>query len=387
MSPASPARSLSKVEVREVPFDPAGVRRFLAVGARVYRNDPHWVAPLWSDATRVLSRANPFFEEATLVLWVARRDGRDVGRIAGILDRRYQARWDRGTAYFGFFESIDDREVAGALFGAVAAWARGQGMGRLLGPMNPSANDECGLLVEGFDSDPMLMMPYNPGYYPGLVEVAGFRSVKDLQAYRIEVAGMPMERLERVVRRFRERQPQLELRAIRKRDLRGELPLIRQVYNQAWDDNWGFVPLSESEIGFTASRLEPLMTEGLVWVALWAGEPAGILVTVLDYNQALKPLRGRLLSPGLWRALPYLVGWRRPTTARVILLGVRREFRRKGIETQLLYEGLKVARGLGIESAEASWILEDNVAVIRTIADQGGKVAKVYRMYARELAG
>ncbi len=180
--------------------------------------------------------------------------------------------------------------------------------------------------------------------------------------------------------------PGLVLRPVLKRDLRDLLPLIRTIYNEGWDDNWGFVPIHEVELDFMAGRLIPMLTEGLVWVALWDGEPAGVLVTLLDFNQALKPLRGRLLGPGLLKALPYLVGWRRPDTARVLMLGVRQQFRRKGIEVMLLLEGLQVARKLGVVSAEASWIPDDNEPVIRTITAQGGEVSKVYRLYDRRIA-
>lgn len=381
----APASDASGIRIDSVSPDRRGLLRFLDVAESVYRGNPHWVAPMRSDAVGVLSPGNPFFEHATIRLWVARRAGRDVGRIAGIVDHLHVARHRPTTAFFGFFECVEDAEVARRLFGVVQEWARGEGLARLLGPMNPSANDECGLLVEGFDQDPTLLMPYNPAYYPGLVEGAGFGRAKDLLAYRIEVAGMPLERMERVVGRMRQRHPELELRPLRRRTFEADFPIIRRVYELAWDANWGFVPPTEAEFRFTAKRLLPLLTEGLVWLATWGGEPAGVLVTILDYNEAIKPLRGRWLSPGLWRSLPYLLNWRRPRSARVVMMGVRREFRRKGIEAAMLLEGLRVARRLGVEWAEASWILEDNVPVIQSIGIQGGRVSKIYRLYDRLL--
>lgn len=373
------------LRIEPLGFERRDVDRFLAVAERLYRDDRHWVAPLRSDARQVLSPRNPFFDHASIRLWVARRAGVDVGRIAAIVDRLHVARYQPRTGFFGFFECIDDAEVARRLFDAATEWVRGEGMERLLGPMNPSANDECGLLVEGFDSDPSLLMPYNPAYYPGLVTGAGFATAKNLLAFRIDVAGMPFERLERVVGRTRRQHPELVLRPVRRRTFGVDFPILQRVYADAWDENWGFVPPTEAEFRFTADRLLPLLTEGLVWLACWGDEPVGVLVTVLDFNEALKPLRGRMLGPGLLRALPYLLNWRRPRSARVILLGVRRAYRRRGIEAAMLFEGLKVARQLGIEWAEASWILEDNLPVIQTIGVQGGRVSKVYRLYDRAL--
>lgn len=370
-------------QIVPVSFDRPGVRRFLDVAARIHRREPNWIAPLQSDALKNLSSRNPFYDHAEVQLWIARRDGQDVGRIAAILDRQYRPPWNEPTGFFGFFESVNDRSVSDALFRAVDEWARPLGLRRLLGPMNPSANDECGLLVQGFDDAPTVLTPYNPAYYPALVEAAGFRKAKDLLAFEFDLRQSPVERLGRIAHRFRERNPHLAIRPVTRRSLPDDLPLIKRIYNEGWEDNWGFTPMTDAEIDWTAGRLAPLLTEGLVWLACEHDQPAGALIALLDFNQVLQPLRGRLLGPGLLRALPFLLGVRHPTRARVLLLGVRPEFRRRGIESVMLHEGLRTGQRLGLRTAEASWVLEDNAPVQQTIAHQGGRISKVYRLYDR----
>jgi ribosomal protein S18 acetylase RimI-like enzyme len=365
----------------------ADVRRFLKVSYRIYRDEPCWVAPLLIDSMKVLSDANPFFEHAEMQLWIANQDGKDVGRIAGIVDRLHNERHHDHAAYFGFFESIHDPEVSGALFKTVLDWTEQKGLLRVLGPMNPSGNDECGLLVDGFDRPPVFMMPYNPSYYEALVLQAGFRKLKNLLAYFIDLADSPMDRLDRLMNRFRHRQQALTIRPIRRRDLERDLAKVKEVYNQAWEQNWGFVPMTDREISFMAARLKPLFYEGLVWLAETEAEPVGFLLAMPDYNQAIKPLRGRLLTPNLLRFIPYLLHRKIPFMARVIVLGVKPDYRARGIESMMLAEGLKVGFKAGFRAAEASWVLEDNVMSRRVTETFGGKPYKTYRLYAQEIAG
>jgi hypothetical protein len=371
----------SEIEIVPLSRSVRETRRFLRLGYDIYRGDPYWVAPLLMDAEKVFSDRNPLFEHAEMRLWVARRGNRDVGRIAGILDRNHNQFQKDSAAFFGFFESIDDREVSSRLFAAVFAWARQQGVRRVLGPMNPTSNDECGLLVSGFDSSPVLMMTYNPRYYAGLVEAAGFRKTKDLLAYYIDLSQSPRQRLERIARRFGQRGSEVTVRPIRRKDLDRDLAKVKEVYNGAWEANWGFVPMTDGEINFMAERLKPLLTEGLVFIAETPTEPAAFLLALPDFNQAFKPLRGRLLTPGLLRAAPYLLGWKRPPLVRVLALGIKCKFRKCGIESAMIVEGLKFAAQAGLRACEASWILEDNVDVQRLIEAFGGKPYKTYRLY------
>ena len=359
--------------------------RFLRVPYSIYRDDPHWVAPLLADAQRILGEANPLFSHAEMQLWVAHRGGQDVGRIAGICDAHHNQNRRERTAFFGFFESIDDLAVSGALFQAVAAWARAKGLTRLLGPMNPTTNDECGLLVDGFDAPPVFMLTYNPRYYALLLAAAGCTKVKDLLAYEIDLARAPWDRLGRIADSFRRREPAIAITTLRKRDLAARLEQVKAVYNRAWADNWGFVPMTGAEIDFMAARLKPLLTEGLAFLAETAAGPVGFLLAIPDFNEAFRLLRGRLLSPGLLCALPYLLGWRRPRYLRVVTLGVVPELRGRGIEAAMLCAAWRTGRRLGFQRAEASWILEDNTAVQRLINRFGGLVYKTYRIYERPL--
>ena len=363
----------------------AELRRFDSVAHSLYRDDPHWVAPLFSEVEAVLGPGNPFFQHAEIQLWVATRHGRDVGRIAAILDRTHNAVHGERTAHFGFFESPDDPAVGEALFDAVGAWAKERGMDRLVGPMSPSINDECGLLVDGFTSPPALMMAYNPPVYAALVEAAGFRKAKDLLAFHIDLARCPAARIERLSAGFRRRNQDLVVRPVTKRSLADDVPKIKRIYNEAWEKNWGAVPLTDGEIDLLVARLKPLLIDGLVWLAETPDEVAGFMLALPDANEIIHPLRGRLLSPGLFRALPYLVGWRCPRMFRLVALGTRAEFRGRGIEAVMFAETLKSALTHGFRACEASWVLEDNRPVRQLIGWFDGTAHKTYRLYERAL--
>ena len=362
------------------------VLRFLRVSYPIYENDLHWVAPLLIERKAVFADSNPFFEHAEMQLWVAVREGQDLGRIAGIIDRNHDLTTKEATAFFGFFESINEHEIAHQLFQAVANWARQKGFEHLLGPMNPSTNDECGVLVDGYDSSPVFMMTYNPNYYVGLIEREGFIKAKDLLALHIDLSQLPMDRLNRIAAKARARNPGLELIPVRRRTLPQDVEKIKLVYNSAWQRNWGFVSMTEAEVDFTAAQLKPLLMEGLSWIAEAEGEPVGLLLAFPDYNVALKPLRGRLLTPKILGLIPYWLGIRRPALARVLTLGVKEEYRGQGVESALLIEALKVGVAKGFREAEASWILEDNLMMRRLLEAVGARQYKTYRLYTKPLS-
>ncbi len=361
------------------------VRRFLNLSYAIYEHDPFWVAPLLADLKLVFTDRNPLFEHAQMQLWIASRDGQDVGRIAGVLDEAHNQAQRDSAAFFGFFECVNDGQVSQSLFEVLLAWAREKGVKRVLGPMNPTTNDECGLLVEGFGSSPMLMMTYNPRYYVELIAAQGFRKAKDLLAFHIDLAKCPMDRLSRVAAKVRARWPELKFRPIRRKTLKQELSKVKDVYNEAWEENWGFVPMTDAEVDFMAQRLKPLLMEGIVWLAEEGTDPVGFLLAVPDYNVALKPLRGRLLTPRLLGFLPYLLKLRYPSRTRVIALGVRKRFRGRGLESVMLFEGLKAGADVGFQEAEASWILEDNDMMCRLLRIFGAEPYKTYRLYEREV--
>ena len=373
----------STVEIISLTRQPRDVSRFLNFAYSIYGDDPNWVAPLLMDVKKVFSDANPMFQHAEMQLWMARRDGRDVGRIAGIIERHHNEFHGERTAFFGFFECVDDPDVSAKLFETVSAWAKQKGMTRILGPMNPTTNDECGLLVDGYDSPPVIMMTYNPRYYATLIEGAGCTKAKDLLAFGFDIANGPKERFSRFMGKFRKREPDIRILPIAKKTLTAQLAKVKAVYNTAWEKNWGFVPMTDAEIDFMAARLKPLLTDGLAFVAETPQEPVGFVLALPDFNEAFKPMKGKLLSPGIFTALPYLLGWKVPKYLRCLTLGVTAKYRGRGIEAAMLAEALDASLRLGIQRGEASWILEDNTAVQRVIAMFGGEVYKTYRVYER----
>jgi hypothetical protein len=361
--------------------------RFFDVAERLYGKDPNWVPPLRSDLAKVLSNENPFFRHAEMQLFIARRGARDVGRIAAILDRGHNAFHGEQTSFFGFFESENDPEVAGLLFDAASLWGRERKMRVLRGPVNPSLNDEAGLLVDGFGSPPIFMMTYNPTYYPALLEGAGFRKAKDLLAYFFEVAPTPQERLERMAERVRRKEPDVVVRTISKKTLQADLPKIREVYNAAWEKNWGFVPMTDEEMDFMAGRLKPLLDEDFVFLAERRHpdgtlEPVAFMMSMPDYNRAIAAAKGRLLPFG-W--LRFLLAQRKIRTLRVVTLGIKSEYRLRGLNAIMFASGLKAALKRGLTGVEISWLLEDNPMVLRTVDLWGGKLYKTYRIYDRPI--
>jgi GNAT superfamily N-acetyltransferase len=374
-------------DIQIVPLsrNPRDVMRFLKVSYRIYDGDSNWVAPLLMDLKKVFTDANPLFDHAVMQLWVATRNGQDIGRIAGVIDHNHNQVTKTPAAFFGFFESVDDAAVSRRLFETVFDWTRQAGLQRILGPMNPTTNDECGLLIDAFDSPPVIMMTYNPRYYVTQVEAAGFRKAKDLLAFYMDLDKIPMDRLRRIATKIKQRNPQLVFRPVRRKTLQADLTKIKEVYNAAWEDNWGFVPMTDAEVDFMAARLNPLLMEGLVWLAEAGTEAVGFLLAMPDYNIALQPLRGRLLTPKLLGFLPYLFRWKCPPRTRVITLGVKDAYRGKGLESAMLIEGLDFGISVGVRESEASWILEDNVMMCRLLETIGGRVYKTYRLYERQV--
>jgi hypothetical protein len=371
----------TEIEIQSLTRSSRDILRFLKVSYPIYARDPNWVAPLLMDLKKVFTDENPLFQHARMQLWIARKSGRDVGRIAGIVDEHYNKTSERKCAFFGFFESIEDPVVGRRLFETVRDWARQQNLQIVQGPMNPTTNDECGLLIEGFDSPPVFMMTYNPRYYVSLVEAAGFQKAKDLLAFHIDLSTIPMDRLGKIAAKVRQRNPDLVFRPVLRKTLAQDIVKVKEVYNAAWEQNWGFVPMTDAEVDFMARRLKPLLMEGLIWLVEAQTEPVGFLLALPDYNPAMQPLRGRLGTPKIFGFLPYLLGWKRPNRTRVLTLGVKEKYRSKGLESAMLIEGLKVGFDAGVRESEASWILEDNLMMCRVLEAIGGRVYKRYRIY------
>jgi GNAT superfamily N-acetyltransferase len=322
----------------------------------------------------ILGSTNPFWEHSEGQLWVVRESGRDIGRIGAFLDRNHNTTHSERAAHFGYFESPDRLDVSRLLFRAAFDWARERGMEKIVGPMSPSINGECGLLVEGFDSPPVLMMTYAPTYHARLVEDVGFRKVRDLLAFDIDLEHCPSERIRRISDLVRRRYPQLRVRQLTKKTLSSDVPRLKRI------------ALTDGEIDLLVKRLGPLLTDGLAWVAEVGGEAVGFELTLPDANEILKPLGGSMRSWGILKALPYLLGWRTPKIMRLVALGTLGKYRGRGVEAVMFAETLEHGRALGFKRCEASWVLEENEPVIRLAQQFNGTVYKRYRVYERDTA-
>lgn len=378
---------MSTVSVVPIGRSKSELRRFFDIADRIYKNDPLWVPPLRDDLAKVFVDANPFFQHAEMQLFIARRDGEDIGRIAAILDKAHNDFHSEKCAFFGYFESENEPEVARALLDKVASWAGERGMRILRGPANPSLNDEAGLLIDGFDSSPVLMMTYNPRYYVDLIEGAGFHKAKDLLAYWFDFKPDQFARLARITGRIAKNEPNIVVRTVSKGELAKDLPKIREVYNEAWERNWGFVPMTAGEMDYMAKRLKPLLVEELLHVGEirhpdGTVEPIAFLLALPDYNVAMKPCRGRLLPFG-W--LKFLLATKKIKTVRVLTLGIKKNYRMRGIQAIIFETSLRACLAKGYTGCEVSWLLEDNDLITRSLKFWGGYLYKTYRMFEKSI--
>ena len=379
---STPGLGTGGVEVTRVQ-DALEKDQFVKFQWQIYRNDLHWVPPLLMERHDLLDPdKNPFYQHADVALFLARRGGEIVGRIAAVEDRAYNAFYKSKTAYFGLFECLNDREVAAALVAAARSWARWRGLDTLLGPMNLSTNCEVGLLVEGFDSDPYLQMSYNPRYYGELLEACGLKKAKDLFACERTARTPPPDRYIRIADRVREHEG-LTVRGVNLRHFDSELARIKEVYNAAWDPSWGFIPMTDAEFDKLARDLKRYIVPDLALIVESDDEPVAFSLTVPDYNQALKKLNGRLTAFGLPFGLAKLRWYARwIDRVRLIALGVKPGWRRRGLDALLGVETIRRADTLGYAGGEISWTLEDNDPLNRAIESFGCARTKLYRTYA-----
>ena len=378
---STPGLPAGKVEVTRV-LDALEKDRFIKFQWQIYRNDLHWVPPLLMERHDFLDPAkNPFFEHADVTLFLARRAGEIVGRIAAVEDRNFNAFHGSKTAYFGLFECVNDREAAAALVGAARDWARWRGLDTLLGPMNLSTSCEVGLLVEGFDSDPYLQMSYNPRYYGELLEACGLKKAKDLFAWERTAATPPPERYLRIADKVREHEG-ITIRSVNLRHFDSEVARIKEVYNAAWEPSWGFVAMTDAEFDKLAKDLRHTIAPGLALVVESEGEPIAFSLTVPDYNQPLKKLNGRLTTFGVPIGLAKL-RWnaRKIDRVRLVAQGVKPGWRWRGIDAVLVVETIRRTAKLGYAGGEISWTLEDNDPLNRAIESCGCTRTKLYRVY------
>jgi GNAT superfamily N-acetyltransferase len=355
------------------------LKEFIEFPYSLYCGDPFWVPPLRITVRDLLNRAkHPFYTNAEAEFFLARRDGRVVGRIAAILDRNHNKFHQENAGFFGFFESINAPEVAAALLGAARKWVSGRGAVLLRGPVNPSTNYECGMLVDGFDSNPMVMMTYNPRYYPALMENVGLRKAKDLNAYVNTAAAVELDKIGRVADRKLAKSG-VTVRPINMRDFDGEVGRIWDIYNSAWKRNWGFVPMTREEFFLMGKEMKQILKPELVLLGEARGKPIGFALALPDVNFALKPAGGSLFPTGLFKILYYQ---RLIKSLRVLALGVVEEHRTSGVAAAFYATLVRTARKLGYSGeCEMSWILEDNVLMTRSLEVMGARHYKTYRIY------
>jgi len=360
----------------------ADLRRFIRVPWRIYRNEPHWVPPLISERRRFFDRAkNPFFEHAEAEYFLATRDGEPVGRISAHVDHRFNEFQDNEWGLFGFFECEDDPEASAGLLGAAETWLRERGRDRMVGPMDFTTNDECGLLVEGHDRDPQVLEAWHHPYYQELFATHGLEKAMDLLKWELHIADR--EKVLPVVSQLAERlEPDhgIRIRHMDKRHFASEVAEFMQVYNSAWEKNWGFVPLTDAELRHHAKEFKPAIDENWAMIADKDGKMVGAALSLPDYNQVLKHMDGRLLPFG-W--LKFLRGRKKIDRVRVHALGVRPEYQHTGVAAGLYIEHFNMAASTPQTGGEMGWILETNEAMNRGMEAMGGRVVKRFRVYEK----
>lgn len=358
------------------------LKKFILFPWKVYRHDPHWVPPLIVDMKEKLNKKkHPFFEHAKVELFLAYKGNEIQGRIAAILDERYNEVHREKVVFFGLYESFNDVELAKALLTTVSDWGKARGMDTLRGPMNLSMNDECAFLLEGFDSPPVIMMPYNPPYYNDLMTQCGLYKAKDLYAFYMTKDHKEKEKVRLIVEKAK-RDLSVTLRTVNMKVVVNEARKIAFIYNEAWKNNWGFVPWTEQEMVHMAKKLKKFADPDLVIFAEDRDKTVGFAFGLPNYNEILKKLNGRLAP---WGILYFLLNRKKIKGMRAVVFGVLKEYRMTGL-SYLLYDRLeKNALRKGYEWCETSWQLEDNDAVNRFTESLGGRIYKKYRIYEKKI--
>jgi len=368
---------LADVEVVAVDGKKA-LKEFVELPYSLHRDDPFWVPPLRIAVKELLDRGkHPYYANAEVEFFLARQDGRVVGRVAAILDRAHNRVHEEDAGFFGFYESVNDVAVARALLSRARQWVFDRGAKFIRGPVNPSTNYECGMLIEGFDSSPMIMMTYNPRYYPQLMDQLGLRKAKDLLAYVTTPQTVEAKRIERIADRALATNG-VRVRPINMKDFSAEVARVWEVYNRAWIRNWGFIPMSREEFFAMGKEMKQILKPDMVLIGEVGDRVVGFALALPDINQALKPAGGNLLPTGLFKILYYQ---RLIKNVRVLALGVVEEYRTSGLAAAFYATLVRNARRLGYGDCEMSWILEDNVLMNRSLEVMGAKRYKTYRIY------
>lgn len=360
--------------------------KFLKFPYSHYAEDEHWIAPLLMEQKKLIdTEKNAFYKNGNIALFLAEQNGKICGRIAAIEDHRFNKYHGTETGFFGFFECVDDVSVSNLLMKVATDWLSERGYKEIIGPSNPSMMDEIGILVEGFQHDPSILMPYHKPYYDRLIKNSGFEKEMDMYAYRVSQETVSFERMYKAEEIVKRRYPRLRIREIDLKNIDEEVQIVRKIFNQAWKDNWGFIPLTEDELAATADDFKMILDPKVAHIAEIAGEPVAFSIALPDLNQALKKLDGdgKLFPFGIFKLLWHQ---RKINRIRTALMGVLPEYQGKGIDALLHKEAILNGRQQGYRSSELSWVLETNSNMIRVAERIGAKVEKTYRMYRKDLA-
>jgi ribosomal protein S18 acetylase RimI-like enzyme len=364
------------------------LERFIRVPWYIHREhhpSEAWIPPLLMDRRDYLNpKKNPFFDHADCAFWIAVQGGKDVGRIAAVVDHDWEPTHGDKCGHFGLFESPDDPAVAKALMDAALAWLKERGRTNVLGPMDLSTNAMCGALVEGFDTGPGMQMPYNPPYYDALLKGLGLSKAKDLWQWWLSTSTPIPEKVVRIAGKVAQRN-KVVVRPMDLKDWDNEVSRIIEIYNDAWEQNWGFVPVGEKEFRHIAADLKLVVTPSLALMAEVDGEPVAFSIAILNLNPLIKKIDGKLWPTGLLRLLWDFKVKRDVRDCRLIVLGIKGGYRRRGIDSILFVETHRAAGALGLDGGEIGWTLEDNDMVNRAIEAMNGTKIKTYRIYGREL--
>ncbi len=379
---------MSKLEIRRVQSK-KDLKKFVKVPFLVHRDHPEWVPPLIMDRMDFLNRdKNPYFDHAEVELWIAERDGEPVGRVSAQIDRNWDEYQGGNVGQFGFFETIDDQEVASALLDAGCEWLAGKGREKVYGPMDFTTNDEIGIQISGFDIRPSLLENCHQPYFQERVEGAGFSKAMDLLMWHLEM-GKLAKGLEFHPAIMESAQQSLDehgitIRNMRKSDLANEMGRFHEVYNEAWGDNWGFVPITREEVEFHAKTLKMVIDEDWAMIAETAdGETVGAALTLPDFNQVLAKMNGRIFPFGWYH---FLTGRRKIDSVRILALGVKKAYQHTGVAAALYVKHIQTTDPNGVMKGEAGWILETNEPMNRALEGMGGEVTKKFRIYEKTLA-
>lgn len=359
--------------------------QFIDVPWHVYANDPMWVPPLRLERRFHFSRYNPYFKHGEWQAWVAYRQGRPVGRISAQVDSLHQERYGSDSGHFGLLECIDDSEVLNALMLHAEAWLASRQIRRISGPFNLSINQECGILVDGFDTPPVVMMPHSPRWYGRLLEEQGFLPMKDLLAYKINVDFEIPRVMQLLINRF---SPRIKLRTLKRDQFAAEMEVLRDIFNDAWSENWGFIPFTQEEFAELGNSLRLLLPDEYIQIAEINGKAAAFMVGLPNLNEVLSELDGSLFPFG-WLKLIRKIKHHDIRTARIPLMGVRKEFHNTPTGLALACMVIDAPRQVGIKhgvrEVELSWILEDNLPMRNILDNLGSKPYKRYRIYGKTL--